>query len=392
MLRCQPGRESAALALLLAGRCEPGGRPWTAPPGGRTPAACSGRWTLAALAQMAGHAAEDRRVGSLDALRAEERSAVLLGCGFAETERPDLVAGLAALLAEATGSRFLAMLGGAELAGRPPRRSTPAGFPGRAGYTAPEMLEAAVHRRPEGPPGPRLRPAAAPPRAACPTSRGGEAPVPRGDRAAPRARPRTRAHVVLAVGAPGARRPGTVVDAFGARDGPGARRYRRPGPPARDGDILGARRRLARLAARRRRPPPAAAPPGPRRGLLRRAGAPLPARAALARRPRGRAPTCSSADSPRPTPRTGGSRATSPGRATRCPPPRVAISPAPRRGARRPGGRARAAAQPRRRKRVLEVRIEQSLPGRRGARPPPLARGPRGSCAGGSTRCSATST
>lgn len=139
VLHCLPGRESAALALLLKMALEDtGGRsvPWRA-----EARMVLDSMTLAALADLAGVSMDDAtRV--LEALRTEEKSGVLVGCGFAETERLDLAAGLSALLAEATGSRFLTLLTGPNSRGVHASLRK-AGFPGPGGLTAAEMLEAA---------------------------------------------------------------------------------------------------------------------------------------------------------------------------------------------------------------------------------------------------------
>ncbi len=139
LLRNRPGREAVVLALLLATALDDvGGRsvPWRA----------EARMVLdgldrATLQDLAGVETADL-AWLLDALRTEERSGVFVGCGFAETERVDLVAGLAALLAEATGSRFLSMLTGPNSRGVH-RAVLEAGFPKAGGLTSPEMLEAA---------------------------------------------------------------------------------------------------------------------------------------------------------------------------------------------------------------------------------------------------------
>ena len=139
VLKNHPGREAAVLALLLAQALEDvGGRsvPWRA----EARQVLDGL-DLAALQDLAGVESADLQ-WLLDALRKEEQTGVFVGCGFAETERVDLVAGLAALLAEATGSRFLTMLTGPNSRGVH-RAVGAAGFPKADGLTGPEMLEAA---------------------------------------------------------------------------------------------------------------------------------------------------------------------------------------------------------------------------------------------------------
>ncbi len=139
-LRCLPGRESAALALMLRlARDGGGGRdaPWSERAGRSLDP-----YDLSDVAAFAG-----LDVASLqwvvDSLRDQKRTGVLISAGFGETERPDLVAGLAALLAEATDSRFLPMMTGPNTVGVQHVLEA-AGYPARAAYTLPEMVEATV--------------------------------------------------------------------------------------------------------------------------------------------------------------------------------------------------------------------------------------------------------
>ncbi len=138
-LKCRPGQEAAALALML--------KLALAEADGPAPAwASDAKRTLDAMDTATLEAVAGLEAASLgwllDALRREEHTGVFLGCGFAETERPDLVAGLSALLAEATGSAFLPLFSGPNSLGvRAVLRE--AGYPRAGGLTAPEMAEAA---------------------------------------------------------------------------------------------------------------------------------------------------------------------------------------------------------------------------------------------------------
>ena len=134
-----PTARRRSLARCSRSRWRPRGRP--ARPGRKTPAVLS---PAAGFAARAGIGDLGRASGRpWTALRSGPAAGVLLASEFGATERMDLVAGLAALLAEAVGARFLAMLEGANSAGiREVLRS--AGYPGPAGRTAPELLEAVV--------------------------------------------------------------------------------------------------------------------------------------------------------------------------------------------------------------------------------------------------------
>jgi len=138
-LRCRPAREAAALAVLLRAwlpRC-PADLPWL-PAARELFAEVDADW----LEQHAGLRAAQVQ-GFLDALAAAPQRGVLVGATFGASERGDLVGGLAALFAEASGSRFLALNQGANLRGV--RQALAArGYPDPAGLTAPQMLEAAM--------------------------------------------------------------------------------------------------------------------------------------------------------------------------------------------------------------------------------------------------------
>jgi predicted molibdopterin-dependent oxidoreductase YjgC len=139
-LRCEPAGEAAALAMMLALVLEAGGAggaAWT-----QEARAALARWRIADLERESG--LESARASAVvEALRAGPSSGVLLASEFGATARLDLVAGLAALVAEAAGARFLTLLEGANSAGI--RATLDAeGLPGSAGHTTPEMLEAAV--------------------------------------------------------------------------------------------------------------------------------------------------------------------------------------------------------------------------------------------------------
>ena len=139
-LRCDPGRETAALALMLRLAQDAG-------------AGTSSPWSERAARTLAPYDVDDVAafagldLGSLrwvvDALRTRPSTGILLSAGFGETERPDLVVGLAALLAESTGSRLLPMMTGANTVGVQ-RVLEQAGYPSAPAFTTPEMVEAAV--------------------------------------------------------------------------------------------------------------------------------------------------------------------------------------------------------------------------------------------------------
>jgi predicted molibdopterin-dependent oxidoreductase YjgC len=140
VLRCLAGREAAALTLLLHQCLEDGraeGLPWT-----REARAVLGQLDLVEVEALAGLSREELAAFG-DALREAEESAVLFGCGFAESERSDLTVGLSALVAEVTGSRFLAMVGGPNAYGVRAALLR-AGFPTRKGLRSAEMLAAAA--------------------------------------------------------------------------------------------------------------------------------------------------------------------------------------------------------------------------------------------------------
>lgn len=139
-LRCEPASEAEALAMLLGLVLDAPGGP--APGWAEEVRRLLSRLPRGELERGCG-LAPGAAADVAAALRAGPASGVLLACEFGTTERMDLVAGLAALVAEAAGARFLAMLEGADSLGI--RGVLDAeGFPGEEGQTAPEMLEAAV--------------------------------------------------------------------------------------------------------------------------------------------------------------------------------------------------------------------------------------------------------
>ncbi len=134
-LRCAPAHEAAAVALLLSVALEraESNAPWVD--------AARAALTDRPLEALSGLDAASCRA-FVDALAAAESSGVVVASAFGATERPDLLAGLSSLLAEATGSRLLSLPQGGNAAGlhavlagasRPP-----------AGRTTPQMLEAAL--------------------------------------------------------------------------------------------------------------------------------------------------------------------------------------------------------------------------------------------------------
>lgn len=139
-LRCEPAREAVALAMMLALVLEAGGAAGAA--WAQEARAALARWRIADLERECGLASAQASA-VVEALRAGPSSGVLLASEFGATARLDLVAGLAAMLAEAVGARFLALLEGANSAGI--RATLEAeGLPGSSGHTTPELLEAAV--------------------------------------------------------------------------------------------------------------------------------------------------------------------------------------------------------------------------------------------------------
>lgn len=140
VLRCHPESEATALALMLALALDvrrDGEPAWA--DGARH---ALSRWPRAELERRCGIPGE-RAAAVVQALRAAPSSGVVLAGEFGSTARLDLVAGLAALLAETVGARFLPLLEGANSAGIRSALGR-AGRPGSAGYTTPELLEAAV--------------------------------------------------------------------------------------------------------------------------------------------------------------------------------------------------------------------------------------------------------
>lgn len=139
-LRCDVNGEAAALAAMLALALERAQEP--APAWAAEARAALARWPLPDLARRSGVALE-RAAALAAALAGEGEAGVLLASEFGARARLDLVAALAAMLAEATGARFLAMLEGPNSAGvRAVLRAE--GFPGADGHTMPELLEAVV--------------------------------------------------------------------------------------------------------------------------------------------------------------------------------------------------------------------------------------------------------
>jgi len=139
-LRCDPNAEAAALALMLALALDAGGS--AVPAWGEDARRALSAWTVKELERRSGLAVE-RATAVVAALRAGPSAGVLLASEFGGTARMDLVAGLAALLAEAVGARFLALLEGANSGGIRDLLLAE-GFAGSAGHTTPELLEAAV--------------------------------------------------------------------------------------------------------------------------------------------------------------------------------------------------------------------------------------------------------
>jgi assimilatory nitrate reductase catalytic subunit len=138
-LWCDPGGESAVLALLLDLVLETLGE--EAPGWSAEVRATLGHLGRSELESLGGLAIGELRWTAESLLR-EPDSQVVYGCVYGETERPDLVAGLCAMLAEATHSKLLTMPAGPNTAGVR-RVLDGAGFPGSRGFTAPEMIEAA---------------------------------------------------------------------------------------------------------------------------------------------------------------------------------------------------------------------------------------------------------
>jgi predicted molibdopterin-dependent oxidoreductase YjgC len=207
-VRCEPNGEAPALTLLLKLALE-------------TPRAHAPAWAEKARAVLARWAVEDLEVRAgvssqqaadlVRALQGAAAAGVLMASQFGATARVDLVAGLAALLAEAVGARFLAMLEGANSAGI---RAVLAaeGYPGPSGHTTPELLEAAVTGDVRA-----LLVFGADPVAACPGSIATQAmhAVPLAVVTAPLPGPTTEAaHLILPAAVFG-EKPGTTRGAFG---------------------------------------------------------------------------------------------------------------------------------------------------------------------------------
>ncbi len=139
VLRCLAGREAAALTVMLH-HCLESGHAKDVPWANEVRAFLKGL-DIEKIERLAGLSPSDMDWFA-GALEKGEETAVLFAAGFAATERLDLAAGLSALLAEVTGSRYLAMVGGANAYGL---RTTlaEAGFPGTEGLRSAEMLAAA---------------------------------------------------------------------------------------------------------------------------------------------------------------------------------------------------------------------------------------------------------
>ena len=139
-LRSEPNAEAPALAMMLALALKS-----TGPPGlawAEDARSALARWTIADLERQSGLPA-DRAAAVVQALRQGPAAGVLLASQFGTTARLDLVAGLAALLAEAVGARFFTVLEGANSSGI---HATLAGegYAGGSGHTTPELLEAVL--------------------------------------------------------------------------------------------------------------------------------------------------------------------------------------------------------------------------------------------------------
>jgi anaerobic selenocysteine-containing dehydrogenase len=140
-LGCRPGSEVAALALLLHAALESAEGDPAALWAGHA-RRVFGRTAPRVLAEWAGIDVE--RVGAVvGALMREPESGVVVGFDFGDTERPDLAAGLAAMLAQVTGSRFLPLPAGPNAIGLH-RRLAAARKNGACGLTAAEMVESAL--------------------------------------------------------------------------------------------------------------------------------------------------------------------------------------------------------------------------------------------------------
>jgi predicted molibdopterin-dependent oxidoreductase YjgC len=139
MLRCLPGMETAALAMLLKAALPraPEVLPWR-----EAAARCFERLSDEQLAAASGLDAS-AAAWLVGALVKEKDSGVFFTPSFGGRYREVLVAGLAALLAEATGSRFLAMPVGPNAIGVA-RVLSEEGFPVIGALTAAEMIDAAV--------------------------------------------------------------------------------------------------------------------------------------------------------------------------------------------------------------------------------------------------------
>lgn len=141
VLGCRPGNEVAVLSLMLhaaLGSVEGDPAPTWAGYARRV----FGRAVPRVLAEWSG-VDIDRMRAVVDALLREPASGVLAGFDFGDTERPDLAAGLAAMLAQVTGSRFLALPAGANAMGLH-RRLAARRSNGARGQTAAEMVESAL--------------------------------------------------------------------------------------------------------------------------------------------------------------------------------------------------------------------------------------------------------
>jgi predicted molibdopterin-dependent oxidoreductase YjgC len=141
-LRCEPNGDAPALALLLALALDSPGA--VAPVWATDARGMLSRWPAAELERRSG-VSRQQAADLVRSLQNGRAAGVLVASQFGATARVDLVAGLAALLAEAVGARFLAMLEGANSFGIHSVLAAE-GYPRRSGHTTPELLEAVVTR------------------------------------------------------------------------------------------------------------------------------------------------------------------------------------------------------------------------------------------------------
>jgi predicted molibdopterin-dependent oxidoreductase YjgC len=139
-LRCRPATEVAALSLMLRLALE--SRPAVEPAWAAGVRKVLGNADGRLLAEFAGVGA-DRLAPVVEALMSGANTGIILGLDFGESDRPDLAAGLAAMLAEVTASRFMPLLAGPNALGLWHELDA-AGNLARRGLTAAEMVESAV--------------------------------------------------------------------------------------------------------------------------------------------------------------------------------------------------------------------------------------------------------